>query len=43
MLSEEARQEKNQYFREWRRRNPDKVKEAQRRYWERKAAEKKRE
>jgi len=40
-ISEAARQEKNRYFREWRRRNPDKVKAAQRRYWERRAAGKK--
>lgn len=37
MLSDEARKEKNRYAREWRKKNPDKVKATQERYWERKA------
>jgi len=34
-----AREAKNKYLREWRRNNPDKVKAANARYWEKKAAE----
>lgn len=34
-----AREIKNKYLREWRRKNPDKVKAANARYWEKKAAE----
>jgi DNA-binding NarL/FixJ family response regulator len=37
-LSEEARQARNAYAREWSKKNPDKVKESMNRYWERKAA-----
>ena len=33
-LSEEARAKRNEYYRSWRAANRDKVKEAQRRYWE---------
>lgn len=36
-LTDEARNAKNSYFREWRKRNPDRVKTAQDRYWQRKA------
>ncbi len=38
-ISEKAKKERNKYFREWRKANPDKVRAAQARYWERKAAE----
>lgn len=34
-----AREIKNKYLREWRKKNPDKVKAANARYWEKKAAE----
>lgn len=37
-MKELARQERNRYFREYRKRNPDKVREANRKYWERRAA-----
>lgn len=33
-----AREAKRQYFREWRRKNPDKVRESNRKYWQRRAA-----
>ena len=36
-MSEAAREARRAYKREWNRRNPDKVKEAQERYWNRKA------
>lgn len=32
-----AREEKRDYARDWRARNPDKVREANKRYWERRA------
>lgn len=35
--SEEARKAQAEYMREYRRRNPDKIREANRRYWEKKA------
>lgn len=38
-----AREEKNKYLREWRKKNPDRVREYNRRYWRKKAAEKKKE
>lgn len=38
-MTEEARKAQREYFRKWRRENPDKVREAKRRYWEKKAAE----
>ena len=38
-LSEAAKQARREYKREWNRRNRDKVKAAERRYWERKAAD----
>jgi hypothetical protein len=36
-MSEAAREARNAYKREWAKRNPDKVRDATRRYWERKA------
>lgn len=39
-LNEQARAARAAYFCEWRRRNPDKVRENNRRYWERRAAKK---
>lgn len=36
-ISEQARAAQREYLREWRRKNPDKVRENNRRYWERKA------
>lgn len=39
-LSEQARELKNKYHREWQRNNKDKVKEYNLRYWENKAKEK---
>lgn len=36
-LSPEAREARKKYQREWREKNPEKVKEATRRFWERKA------
>lgn len=36
-MNEEARKLRNEYMRKWRKKNKDKVKEAQERYWERKA------
>jgi hypothetical protein len=38
-LSDEAKELRNKYHREWRKKNSDKVKQAQKRYWERKAQE----
>ena len=38
-LSERAQKLRREYKRDWNRRNPDKVKAAQARYWERKAKE----
>ncbi len=32
------REARREYFREWRRKNPDKVRAANQRYWERRAA-----
>jgi len=37
-LSEEAREARNRYAREWKKRNPEKVKATLARYWEKKAA-----
>lgn len=37
-MTEKAREARRRYKREWNRKNPDKVKAAQARYWERKAA-----
>lgn len=36
-IKEEGKEARRRYMREWRRRNPDKVKMAQKRYWERRA------
>lgn len=36
-MNEQAREVRRTYKREWNRKNPDKVKAAQARYWERKA------
>lgn len=36
-LSQAAREARRQYAKEWRKNNPDKVKQHQQRYWERKA------
>ena len=36
-LSKEAKEAKNKYFREWRKRNPEKVREYKERYWENRA------
>lgn len=38
-IEELIRQEKNEYFKKWRKNNPDKIKEINRRYWEKKALE----
>ncbi|NLD33159.1 MAG: hypothetical protein GX662_13040 [Trichococcus flocculiformis] len=38
-LSEEARKARNEYYREWRKKNPEKVKQAQENYWKKKAKE----
>ena len=38
-LSKEARQARNEYMREWRRKNKDKIKKHQENYWEKKAKE----
>ncbi len=40
--SEDALASKNEYMAEWRRKNREKTRESQRRYWERVAAAKKR-
>ena len=36
-MTDEARAKRAAYMRQWRKRNPDKVRESNRRYWERKA------
>lgn len=38
-LSQEAKEARRKYHREWTAKNPDKVKEITHRYWERKAAQ----
>lgn len=38
-MNEQARQERNAYAREWRKRNKEKVKATQYKYWERKATQ----
>lgn len=40
-MNDKAKELKRQYEREWRRKNKDKVKAAQERYWERKASKSK--
>lgn len=37
-MNEQAKEARRAYKREWNRRNPDKVRAAQERYWERRAA-----
>ena len=37
MMTEEAKQAKRDYMREWRKRNKDRVANTQARYWQRKA------
>ena len=39
-LSEEAKQERAAYMREWRAKNPQKTKQMNRKYWEKRAARK---
>lgn len=39
-LEERAREERREYFRQWRAKNPDKVRENNRRYWEKRALKK---
>lgn len=39
-MNDEARELRNAYAREWRKNNPDKVKMAQKRYWERRVRRK---
>lgn len=36
-MTEEARKARNEYFKKWRQKNPDLVKQSQARYWQRKA------
>lgn len=38
-MTDEAREARNAYMREWKRKNKDKVKAARERYWEKKARE----
>lgn len=40
-MSDEARRLKNEYMKEWRAKNKEKVKAAQERYWRKKALEEK--
>lgn len=37
-IEERAREERREYYRKWRAKNPDKVREHNRRYWEKRAA-----
>ena len=37
-IDEQAKAARAEYFREWRRKNPDKVRENNRKYWQRRAA-----
>jgi len=39
MMTEQARAAQRAYKAEWRRKNPDKVKQQQERYWEKRAAQ----
>ena len=36
-MNEQARQARNEYMRQWRKKNPDKVRAIKARYWEKKA------
>ena len=38
-LTEKAKELRREYARKWRAANPDKIRDAQRRYWERRAKE----
>lgn len=40
-LTDDARRERNEYMRRWRRDNPDKVRQYQERYWCKSASERK--
>ncbi len=40
-MNKQAREAKNEYYRRWRAKNPEKVKASNRKYWERKARERK--
>lgn len=40
ILEERAKEERREYFRQWRAKNRDKVRENNRRYWEKRAAKK---
>lgn len=40
MLEERAAEERREYYRKWRAKNKDKVRENNRRYWERRVAKK---
>lgn len=37
-MDEKAREAQRQYLREWRKRNPERVREANQRYWQKRAA-----
>lgn len=39
-MNEKALEERREYFRQWRAKNPDKVRDSNRKYWERRAAKK---
>lgn len=39
-MDERAREERREYYRQWRAKNQDKVRENNRKYWERRAARK---
>lgn len=43
VLNTRAKEQKNAYMKEWRKRNKDKVKAAQEKYWEKKFKEKEKE
>lgn len=40
-MSEEARKARSEYFRQWRKKNPEKARQYQQRHWEKKAKEQK--
>lgn len=35
-MTQKAREARNEYYRQWRKKNPEKAREIQQRYWERK-------
>lgn len=39
MLSEKAKKQRNEYIKEWRRKNPERAAAITKRYWEKKVAE----